>query len=346
MSKTLRVAVIGAGRAGSLFLEAYGKDERVKELVVVEPYETLRQSAVRIPKVVKTYVSAEEFFARDGADLVSIQSSTARHAEQFVAAAKSGAHIYIQKPLAESFEEIAAMCEAARRNKGKAMAICHNYRHEGFNAHIKGLIDEGALGQLLCMRAGYVADYYWTWTVEPPTQFVNPRDFYKTRFAMTDGACHHLDLANWFLGETPSRVTATRQPIKQEQFEADWMSALYTYPGGATLHMDASWAMVAPHKDNFGIELYGTDGSIRDGNCYRLASRTAHPLQYDVLPLLKREGKGHDFDFEAKAMLDAITEGTPVTVTIAEGANAAASAVAALESARLGRTVDVPAFKL
>jgi predicted dehydrogenase len=341
----MRIAVIGVGRNGHQFVRAYGESPHVREIVIAEPSERLRREYGGLPKVVKAYATGEEFFDEDGADVVSIHTPSGLHRGPFVEAARRGCHLFIEKPFAENLDDITAMVEAAAANRGRAMAVGHNYRLESYSPQIKGLVEEGALGDLVCIRAGYIADYIYQWVSEPPSVYNDPRAFITRRQAILDGACHHIDLANWWTGSRPVRVTSARRPMEVEGHPTDWIASLFQYDGGALLHMDACWGAVVPHKPHFGIEIYGTRGSIRDGALHRFTSREYHRQPYEAIPLRPVPEHGHSFDREAVMFLDAVVEGKAVPVTVGEGANAAAAAICAAESARLGHPVEVPDFR-
>ena len=110
------------------------------------------------------------------------------------------------------------------------------------------------------------------------------------------------------------------------------------------LHLDASFAMVAPHEPVFGLQVHGTEGSIREGILYRHANKQYHLRDFEKTPLQTSESEDdHGFDREVDAVIDAIVNDTPVPVTVEEGAAAAAAAVAAEDSAHQdGKVVPIP----
>ena len=340
----LRIAVIGIGRNGHCFVEHYGRSSLVSEVVIIDPLTGLLERYASLPKVVSSYESAEEFFARDGADVVSIHTPSSLHAGFFAQAAVRGCHIFVEKPLAESLDDLQLMVDAAHANSGRQMAVGHNYRLEDYSPDVKQLIRDGQLGNLICIRAGYIADYIYQWLSEPAGLFTDPRSFVCKRRAMLDGACHHIDLANYFTGSYPVRVYAARNRFPVNGHLNDWIASIFTYANGTMLHLDACWGAVIPHKPWFGIEVYGEKGSVRDGTLYRHRSLTYGQDPYNVIPLDAPELHGHLFGLEVDMFLRAIVEKHPVAVTVAEGANAAAAAIVATDAAETGRVMEIPHF--
>jgi predicted dehydrogenase len=341
----LNVAVIGAGRNGSQFIQAYSNHPAVSEVFFADPYPPLRERYGGLPKVKKTYANSEDMLSNEEVDLVSIHTPGHLHTAYFVKAAEHRRHIFVEKPLATSIEDIRTIVRAAKGNPGRKMAVGHNYRYEDYNSQIKSLIDDGALGRIVCIRLGYITDYFYFWQTEPKTEFIVKPPVMAQMRPILEGGCHHIDLANWFTGSRPQRVHAVACPLDVNGVPADWLAAVFHYENQSIFHMDASFGVIAPHKYNFGIEIYGTEGSIRDDMLYRFASKQYHLREFTQTPLKKKEQAGHSFVEEVDSMLAAIVEDKPVLVTVAEGAMAAAGAVAAEMAIRTpGNTIDVPSY--
>ncbi len=341
----LKVALLGAGRNGSFFIEHYKDNPHVAELVIVERNSKLRDRYYGFPKVVKTYEQAEDFFDHDGADLVSIHTPSDLHAPHFLRAAALGAHIFVEKPLANTQADIETMLEAAKKNKNKKMMVGQNYRQEAYNPQIKKFIDDGAVGEPVCLYMGYVTDYIYVWQDEQESNFGSLVSFARKVRPMIEGACHLVDLANWLTGSRPETVFARQRPMQADQIPTDWMAGVFHYADKTLVHMDACWAAIGPIKDNYGVEVYGTEGTIRDGRLYRYNSREYHLRQFEERLMNPDQRRAHAFEEEARSLIESIVEDKPVPVTMAEGANAAIGAIAAEDSARLEQTIHVPFYK-
>ncbi len=340
----LSVAVIGTGRNGSRFVLRYNEHPSVGSIVIADPFEKSRKEFAKLDKVKADYASAEEMLDKEKVDLISVHTPGPLHAPYFIRACELKTHIFVEKPFATKLEDIRAMVQAAKGNPGRKMAVGHNYRGGEYNPHIKRLIEDGAMGEIVCIRCGYISDYMYYWQTEPQGQFVDKTPVLNRIRPMFEGATHLIDLANWFIGSGAESVYSVRKPIQAGTVQADWIGALFRYPSSAMLHLDASFAMVAPHQHAFGLQVYGTEGSIRDGVLYRHSSKQYHLREFEKTPLQDSESEDdHGFDREVDAVIDAIVDDTPVPVTVNEGAEAAIGAVAAEESAfNPGQVVAVP----
>jgi predicted dehydrogenase len=340
----LKVAVFGAGRNGSCFIENYGNNPHVGEVVIVEPNPKLREHFRTFPKVVKTCAQVEQFLEGDGADVISIHTPSDLHPAHFIQAAARGAHVFVEKPLANTQADVEAMLAAAGKNKSRKMMAGQNYRLESYNPQVKRLIDDGAIGRPVCLHMGYVTDYVYAWQTEPVTMYGNLEAFARRVRPMIEGACHLIDLANWLTGAHPVTVFSRKRAMQADRCPTDWMAGIFHYSDQTLVHMDACWAAIGPIKEQYGTEVYGTEGTIRDGRLFRYKSKEYHLRSFEERPLDPVQRKVHSFDLEAASFIEAIVEDKPVPVTLAEGANAAIGAIAAEESARLEQMVQVPYY--
>ncbi len=326
----LSVAVVGVGRNGSRFVLRYNEHPIVERIVIAEPYEKSRKEFAKLEKVKADYASAEEMLEQEEVDLVSIHTPGPMHAKYFIMACELGRHVFVEKPLATSADDVRAMLNAASKNVGRKMAVGHNYRMEEYNPHIKRLIDDGALGEIICIRTGYISDYMYYWQTEPEGQFVDKRPVLEKIRPMFEGAIHLIDLANWFVGSRPETVYSVRKRVRADKVEADWVGSLFKYPEESMLHLDASFAMIGPHEDNFGLQIYGTQGSVRGGIFYRYRDKQYYLRNFERIELKKSKSEDdHGFDMEVDAVIDAIVNDSAVPVSVEEGADAVAAALAA-----------------
>ncbi|MEU2246587.1 Gfo/Idh/MocA family oxidoreductase [Streptomyces sp. NPDC019224] len=99
--------------------------------------------------------------ARDDVQLVDICTPGDSHAEIAVAALEAGKHVLCEKPLANTVAEAEAMTAAAGRAaaRGRAAFVGFNYRRVPALAHARRLIAEGRLGALRHVRAVYLQDW-------------------------------------------------------------------------------------------------------------------------------------------------------------------------------------------
>jgi UDP-N-acetyl-2-amino-2-deoxyglucuronate dehydrogenase len=145
---------------------------------------------------VKAYRDVEEMVAEGGVEAVTVCTPHPLHAEPTVKAARAGAHVIVEKPLASSLEDCDAMIGAARE-AGVKLAMISQRRLYAPVQRIKRAIEDGKLGRpalgtvnMLGWRdEAYYASNAWrgTWRGEGGGVLVNQ-------------APHQLDLLQWFMG--------------------------------------------------------------------------------------------------------------------------------------------------
>lgn len=149
--KVYRAAVIGRTGKGDY---GHGYDMIFKgldnvELVAVadENPEGLKKAQARTGAQ-RAYTNYRELLEKEKPDLVSIAPRWPDcHREMALAAIEVGAHIFMEKPIAENLSDADDIVKAAEK-KGIKIAIAHNRRYNTDFLKVKGLIEEGFLGTI------------------------------------------------------------------------------------------------------------------------------------------------------------------------------------------------------
>ncbi|MDF2723601.1 MAG: hypothetical protein K0Q59_3276, partial [Paenibacillus sp.] len=114
MGKAWKVAVIGAGDMGSTHVQAW--QQAGHEVISVTDVDEERVKQLRDKYgIAKTFADYKDAAADPDAEIVSICLPLALHAPVTIYAAQQGKHIFCEKPLARSFEEVKAMEEAVAK---------------------------------------------------------------------------------------------------------------------------------------------------------------------------------------------------------------------------------------
>lgn len=202
-TKTLSVAVIGAGMAGTTHANAWRQVGTVYDLGLPR---------IRLATIADTYLPfAEDAAERYGyeravddwrqvaddptIDIVSIVVGNALRREIAEAMIKAGKHVLCEKPLADTLENARAMAEA-ERNAGVVTSVGFTYRRNAAVAEIAKLVAEGHLGEINHFEGRYWCDY----GVDPNTPMA-----WRYRGPMGSGALgdvgsHLIDTAETICG--------------------------------------------------------------------------------------------------------------------------------------------------
>ena len=265
----LRVGVVGLGWAGEVHIKAYQQVAEVEVAAIADV------SVERLTQIGDTYdvpyryTDYRELLERDDLDAVSVCTPNQFHAPVAIAALQQGKHVLCEKPLARTAAEGVAMVRAARE-AGRVLHVAFNHRTRGDIAVLKRHIEAGGLGSI------YHAKASWMRRNNIP---VRGGWFMNRELAgggpLIDLGVHVLDMALYLLDEPKvlsvsaatyaelgphGRGGTNNQPVPQPYEVEDLATAFLRLVGGATLVLEASWAVYGGMGDDYGVTLYGTEG--------------------------------------------------------------------------------------
>ena len=137
--------------------------------------------------------------ADDGVEAVYIPLPNHLHAEWTRRAAAAGKHVLCEKPLGLDVAEVVGMIEACRA-AGVLLMEAFMYRLHPSWQRTHELVAEGAIGELQAIQARFT--YY---NVDPHN-IRNVADYGGG--GVMDIGCYPINVARWFFGGEPTRVTA------------------------------------------------------------------------------------------------------------------------------------------
>jgi predicted dehydrogenase len=187
------VAVLGAGSIGLRHLKNL-LSLGFQQLVCFEPDSARRELVAQtLPVTCLAQLDAVWEFEPS---VVFITAPTALHLPLALAAVKHGAHIFIEKPLSHSMNGLELLDSEAKLKGLVSMVGCNMRFHPG-PATVRRLLEEKALGTLLCARL-QASSFLPRWR---PAQ-----DYRKSYSASPDSGgaildcIHEIDLADWYFG--------------------------------------------------------------------------------------------------------------------------------------------------
>jgi len=265
-------------------------------------------------------------------DAVYVSTTNELHRTQTVAAAAAGKHILCEKPLALSVadaREMIAACAAA----GVILATDHHLREAASHRKIRELVRSGRVGEprfAKIFHAGLLPAHLQGWRL---------RDTKTGPGAILDLTVHDADTLRFILGAEPVEVVSLAQQggMASGDIEDGAMTTI-RFDNGVVAQLHDAFTVPFART---GIEVHGTAGSI-----YARDVMTQRPIGEVVL----RTSRGEEvvpleqenlYVRTIRAFVAAAHgEGQP-TCTGEDGLRSLATALAALESARAGRRVQV-----
>ena len=331
-TKPLRVGLIGTGW--------YGKSDLFRLMQVV-PVEVIsicdvdhrllteaasliqqRQKSAKAPRLYKDY---RKMLAEKDLDIVIIGTPDHWHALQTIEALKSGAHVYVQKPISVDVVEGEAMLAAARKyNKVVQVGTQRKSTPHLIDAK-KNIVDAGLLGKVshveMCcyyhMRANgnppveAVPEYldYEMWTGPAP---LRPYDglphtrWWRTFMEygngiMGDMCVHMLDTVRWMLAlDWPKKISSTGGIYVQKDGKsniADTQTAIFEFEDLNCVWQHRSWGSPADPEYPWSFKIYGEKGTLMGST-----------MKYDFVPYGEGEKIHKDVVYEKEKYPEDLTE--------------------------------------
>jgi predicted dehydrogenase len=194
--------------------------------------------------------SFEKVLQRKDIDALYLTTPNSFHAEQTVLAASCGKHVMVDKPIANTLEDGAAMIAACRR-AGVVLMIGHDIRRLSGNRKLKQLLDEGVMGDPVMAEANFSHELGFHLT---PSHF---------RWRGDDSGCpggalmsmgiHHADTLGYLLGPVESVFAFFSHLYIPAEVE-DVNQAVFRFASGVLGYLGCSYATPKTHW----INIYGT----------------------------------------------------------------------------------------
>lgn len=233
--RKLGVGVVGSGIYGEVHSRTYSKDPRV-ELVRVWSRSGSRAKKVADKFGCKWTTRFDDMLNDDRIHLLSIATPDHAHPEYAIAALKSGKHVLLEKPMAQTTKECEAILAARKRSGAKLMVNYHNRWYPAFVA-ARDAIAEGRIGKPVC--ANFVLSDTISWVEGNMTwaEHSGPEWFLMS---------HIVDLAFWMLRDRPKEVFAMAAEglLHGKGFKTrDLVKATMKMKKGAIVHFESSWVL-------------------------------------------------------------------------------------------------------
>ncbi|MDF2589004.1 MAG: oxidoreductase [Anaerocolumna sp.] len=316
----------------------------------------------RAEKAKEEYGTPDSRVYTDYLDLVNEKEITAvyvltpnkSHSFISIAAMKAGKHVMCEKPMAKTYAEAKEMVDVAKET-GMILTIGYQNRYRADSRYLKRACENGDLGEIYYARAHAVRRRAVpTWGV-----FLNEEE--QGGGPLIDIGTHALDLTLWMMDNyEPESVTGSVYRKLAEQKEqgnafGEWDPNEFTVEdsaigfikmkNGATIHLEASWALNTLEVDEAKTSLCGTKAGADMKDGLRI-NRVQYNKQCVEKPDLNTGGvafytgeSDNNTDIEQKTFYNAITKGTDLIVTPEQALVVTRILEAVYEAGKTGKTV-------
>ena len=255
----LGIAVIGAGRIGSLRARLAAKHPSVKFLAVAD-------QDISKAKALAELTSAD-FFSSDNDEVISRPEVTAvfvstpegHHAAPIKRALELGKPVLVEKPLAMTLEDADDILATLKKTQGD-LRVGYSRRFKECYLRAKEQMNHERLGRIVGGNARVYNSRAQAFSILKRDPHATP---------VVDVLTYYVDLMFWMLdGNKPVEVVARGQGgiFKEAGYQADDVTwAIITMADGAVINLGVSYALPARYptlgqSDRF--ELLGSDGTM------------------------------------------------------------------------------------
>jgi len=254
--KQLRVGVIGLG-VGEQHVKAYMQNPDCIVMAICDfSEEKLARFREEYPGV-KLTKNSDDLILNPDIDLISIASYDDAHADQVVAALKSGKHVFCEKPLCQTLDQASHIKRILLNIENELKLGCNLVLREApLYKWLKDRINEGFFGQIFAFEGEYLYGRIHKITEGWRNEVID----YSV---MEGGGIHLIDLMLWLTEEHPVSVFASGNKIctKNTKFQyADYVTTIMNFENGMIGRITANFGCV--HKHQHVIRIYGTKATF------------------------------------------------------------------------------------
>ena len=330
--KVLKIGIIGCGGIGnSKHLPALKTVPNVEVVAFCDiVLERAQKSAEKFGTPdAKVYEDYKELLKDESIDIVHVCTPNRSHSFISIDALEAGKHVMCEKPMAKTYKEALAMCEAAERT-GKKLTIGYQNRQTEENLYVKACAENGEFGEIyygkaLAIRRRAVP----TWGV-----FLN--EYEQGGGPLIDIGTHALDMTLWVMDNYEPEMVVGKTHKKLEHPEAGniWgdngvsttpleeaACGMIVMKNGATILLETSWALNIADPREATCTLCGSKAGLdfKDGklriNKVEMNRQVLTEVNTDAGGVAFYDGANMSApEYEARQWIDAVINDTQPTV--------------------------------
>jgi predicted dehydrogenase/threonine dehydrogenase-like Zn-dependent dehydrogenase len=322
----ISVGVLGAGNyAQAVFLPAVKKTGGAALTGIASASGLSATHAAK--KFGFTFASSDENEILNSAEIntVVILTRHQQHARQVISALQNGKHVYCEKPLAITDEELRKVEEALVAQPKGLLTVGFNRRFAPFAIKLKEFLQRNPAPMAIHYRvnAGALPANHWT---QDPNQGGG---------RIIGEGCHFIDFCTFLTGQSPTSVRMECLPPLGQAPQDSCVISL-TYPDGslATIHYLANGSKNFP-KERVEVFSAGRVGVLDDFRTLELVQESTSTRLHARLA----QDKGHRASWAN--FLQAITTGKAPPIPYEQLLAVTRASFAAVQSASSGQTITV-----
>lgn len=272
-------------------------------------------------KIAQSTTNYQDILEDAAVDAVLITTRHNAHAKQVIEALDAEKHVFVEKPLALTYEELDKV-QAAYNKNNTTLTVGFNRRFSPFIQDAKKQLGDSntPINVIATMNAGYI----------PPDVWV--QDMQVGGGRIIGEACHLIDLITFLTGSLVESVVMNALGTNAAE-NTDNASILLRYQNGSQGVINYfSNGSKAYSKER--VEVYSQNRTMIIDNF-----RKAKYYGFKKSGMKSSQDKGHYHQF--KLFLERLQSGGEATIPFSEVMNTSRAAIAAVQSLQTGQWVDV-----
>ncbi len=273
-------------------------------------------------------------------DIVAIATPPHRHAEQAIAAARAGKHLFLEKAMATTLHDAGRIRDAVAE-AGVKSVVNFVLRWNPLFEIIKTQLADDAIGRTFYGEVDYfhgIGPWYrgYVWNIK--------KDIGVS--SLLSAGCHAMDALRWFMGGEIIEVAAYATRGDGPGFESyEYKPTICTickFADGRVGKVASCIECVQPYT--FHINLVGSHGTIRNNFIFSKKKFPGQSRWVEVPTILPDSGDvtHHPFTHEAAHFVDCILNNRESHCNVADAYKTHEACFAADLSAQLGQPAKLP----
>jgi predicted dehydrogenase len=275
----IRAAIVGIGTWGRNLVGAAQGSDAIRFVA----------GATRTPAAAEAFCtqhgirlldSYEALLAAGEIDAVVLATPHSMHCEQIVAAAHTGKHVFVEKPLGVHLAAAAQAVDTCAERR-VTLAVGYNWRFQPALQEAKAMLEDGRLGKLLHIEGNFCGPSAYRFARE---HWRHDRDEVPAG-GMTGRGVHVVDAMLYLAGSHIGAVTAQSDRLVHDYGADDTTSMLFRFRSGASGYLGT----VIATAETWRLQVFGSKGWIEVGDVGHLHTWDMKHARVDPLDPLRRE---------------------------------------------------------
>ena len=253
MSK-YKVLVVGVGNMGSAHAKAYNDIEEFELVGLVARTGKRRRPLSKSLGGIQEFDDFDKALNEANPDLVSINTYTESHKEYAIKSLNHGAHIFIEKPLAETIEDALEIIELARKKNRKVVVGYILRYHPAWKKFIEV---SHSLGSPLVMRMNLNQQ-------SSGDQWDIHKNLMNSTSPIVDCGVHYVDIMCQMTKSKPKYVNAVGTRLTNEIAEDmyNYGHLQVVFEDGSIGWYESGWGPMISETAFFVKDVFGPKGSV------------------------------------------------------------------------------------